>query len=197
MRSALGLALMALSFTTGSAEQPVEVGLVVTEPLRLVRWAVDGAPDGPVALEGKVAVTVTNTGESPVTLLNLAEHGLVFLPAGAGAPFVVVHPCTCVKDAHEPAGTRLRLEPGGVHWLELDDFGCGGGPWQPPPPGDYTLEYRVLPAPEETPPPSEEPPSVLVPRCRRQLASPDFWHGAVASAPVAVTLGNPVPIRVE
>jgi len=173
------------------------VSLRVVRPLRLVRWVVDDADAGSVGLDGAVRVTLVNRSERRLLLRHLEEHGLVFVDPETGALAVLVHPCKCVKDALEPPGAVLALGAGQTREVELADFGCSGGPWPSPPPGRYRVEYRVLPAPTDVPPPDSSSPAVLVPRCRAELTSPLFWAGAVTSAAVDVTLAEPAVERIS
>ncbi len=175
----------------------LEVTLRVERPLRLVRWAFPGGETGPVALDGAVEVTLANRGGQPLALRDLWEHGLVFVAADLDTLAVLVHPCKCVKDALEPRAAVLTLVPGETRRLSFADFGCGGGPWQPPPPGRYRLEYRVLPAPAETPVAADSSPAALVPRCRAELTSPATWANAARSPAVEVVLGEPVTVAID
>ncbi len=161
-----------------------EVGVQLrTQKLRLARGG----------LRGTVWVTLTNAGEVAVVLEDPEVHGLVFEHVETGALHVLVHPCQCVRDVRSPEGIRtIELEPGGSHEIVLEEFGCAGSMWAPPPRGTYRVTYRLhradgerafgnLGAPEGSPPEQSD-------WCRTMLQDPARWEGAWSSDPVEIRL---------
>lgn len=186
MMPVLAAALLSSVLAAEPAPPALEVELQIPKKLALAYGPGEKAPH----LAGTVVATLRNRTDKPVRLRDLAEHGMVFV-SEKGALHVLVHSCKCVKDAAEPAGSVFELAPGQERKVTVDDWGCGGGSWAAPPAGKYTLEYRVLPAPEKLPEPSTEGPGALVPRCRADFASEKFWEGSTRSAGVKVELRNP------
>jgi len=182
----LAIAAAILCLAARAEPPPVEVTVSVEKPLVLAYGPGEKEPH----LAGTVVATVRNKSEKPIRLRDLAEHGVVFV-AETGAPHVVVHSCKCVKDLAEPAAAVYELAPGQARKVTIDDWGCGGGSWPAPPPGRYRLEYRVLLAPAVMPEPAKESPRDQVPKCRKELASEEFWAGAARSVPAAVELKWP------
>lgn len=178
------LAVLCLLIAPAAAD-PIRVELKVERPLRL-QWF--GGKDGEAGLVGKVAVTLRNEGPTPVVLRDLEQHGLVFRSVKDGRLHVLVHSCACVKEAGDPGGSLLSLAPGEVHRVVLEDFGCGGGMWDPPPPGSYDVDYRVLPGPT---PAAQGTPGDLTAACRAAFTAEDTWEGAPHSPPIRVTLRAP------
>jgi len=198
-RSTLVLALL-LAFPAAASEPSPDAGAAVSppsvqvelqqvKPLRLVRWYLTKKDPGEVGLDGELKAIVTNTSAAPVRLRNLEVHGLVFRAAD-GAEHVVVHPCQCAQDVIEPHLRVFELAPGEKREIKLDEWGCDSL-WKTPPPGKYTLEFRILPA--DAPlgiDPRIEPPEV-VDECRRRFAEPAFWAPAFKSAPRQIVLSKP------
>jgi hypothetical protein len=188
----------------------VQVTLSEKAPLRLVEYVYGpGAQERELGLEGILEVTLKNGGALPVTVRDLHVHGLLFVNAKTGEKSLLIHPCDCAfvtGDAIPPAGQvekqTHRLAPGASERFALEDFGCGGGMWNPPAPGEYLLYYRVLPASEAQAAPErargpERPPSVFMKECREKLLSDSFWAGGFTSEALKVTLGKPVRKRVS
>ncbi len=166
----------------------VDIELVATERLRR------GKKSG---LRGALGVTLTNRGTQPVRLEELEVHALVYRDVDSDEQFVVVHPCQCLGQLEGGLPVRVvDLSPGESHTVELDDFGCGGSSWRPPPPGTYELTYRAHLADSPGALGSREPMSVSGPdaavHCRELFASESFWEGALRSNAVDVVLrGRP------
>lgn len=156
-------------------------------------------------LEGSVEVTVSNRGPGPVTLYDLDVHGLCFRNVRTGEAIVVVHPCDTAFYAGlepPPAGwveTRTHLlGPGESCKIRIDDFGCSGGYWAAPPPGEYEVFYRL----RTTPPWGVSPavsngvkarfdPSRDVPAFRARLLDAGFWADGRCSQGVGLLLKKP------
>lgn len=166
----------------------VHVELVVEKPLRLERFGATRTEPGELGLTGAVTVALRNEGAATVVLRDLESHGLVFRRVDDGSLHVLVHPCACVKEAEHPRGSVLEVAPGETRRVDLAEFGCGGGMWDPPPPGAYDLEYRALPGPA---PRAEGDPRALTAACRAAFTDARTWEGAARSAPVRVTLRAP------
>lgn len=166
--------------------------LVEKRKLRLVK-----VPGGKrAALDGVLEATVTNTGAAPVRLRDLEVHGVLFENRKGGQAHVVVHSCKCMKDVAEPDKAVATLAPGAQTRVLVDEWGCGGGAWEAPPPGSFEVTYRVVAAPAALPPPDPNASPMTVTRqCRESFVSPSYWSGAVSSPPLAVTLKAPVAAK--
>lgn len=188
----------------------VHVSLKEIAPLKLVEYVYGPGPqEREIGLDGVLEVTLKNAGAEAVTVRDLHVHGLLFVSAKTGEKFLLIHPCDCAfvtGDEAPPPGQFKKqthhLEPGSSERFTLEDFGCGGGMWDPPPPGEYLLSYRVLPADAgggatQKPVGENRPPAVFVKECREKLLSGSFWAGAFASDPVKVLLKRPVRKRVR
>ena len=159
----------------------VEITLEQTSRLRVTRNG----------LQGSVKVTMINRGESGVEIALPEVHGLVFEAIDTGALHVMIHPCQCVMNVKQPESVeRTVLQPGQSHELVLDDFGCSGGGWHTPPPGEYRLTYRVHAGPRgsDLQTPTDRGAHDITDWCRAQYTSPGFWDGAFVSDPVAIRL---------
>ena len=170
----------------------LEVRLVVRQPLVLLEHVWQNGP-GEVSLSGRLLITVRNTSSAPIALRELDAHGLVFTHRGTGRLWPVVHPCACVRDLTEGPKAGVTLQPATETTLVLEDWGCGGGAWKTPPPGDYRVDYRVLPMPA-TPTRrarTDRSPPQLVEQCRREMATDAFWATATRSSSLDVKLRKP------
>lgn len=168
--------------TTDEGEATVQIEIQVTRKLRLT----------PRGLRGAVKVTFRNAGESAVEMLDPEVHGLVFREAESGDLFVLVHPCQCVRDSRHPeAASRIALEPGQDAERDIEEFGCGGSSWRPPPRGTYDLTYRIHRAsgtPPGTPEVGEGSPQDLTEECRQRFSDEAYWADAFRSAPLSIRL---------
>ncbi|MBI3553695.1 MAG: hypothetical protein HY077_14455 [Elusimicrobia bacterium] len=176
----------------------ISVSLIEKRKLRLVRYpSGPNVPQGKVALDGALEVTIANQSQSRIRLVPKHEvHGLVFRPLGGGPPFVLIHDCQCVHDAQSTAWDAYGILRGQSRTLLFDDWGCSAAQWIPPKPGRYLVAYRTLVYPKKLPPspaPSRESPAKLLAACKRELASDDYWKGAIISNAIEVTLGEPIP----
>lgn len=151
-QTVLLLMLAFLPPVLAQAEPEITVALRCPQPLRIGRTPSGG---GWVSgLEGIVEATVRNGGGAEVVLYDCDVHGLLFESVEGGPPFVVLHPCDAafLLGLQEPppawaAGHSHRLAPGASCTVRLDDFGCSGGPWKPPPPGRYRVSYAFFRSP--------------------------------------------------
>ena len=188
----------------------VHVSLKEKAPLKLVEYVYGpGTDERELGLEGVLEVTLKNAGAEAVTVRNLHVHGLLFVSAKTGEKSLLIHPCDCAfvtGDEAPPPGQvekqTHRLASGSSQSFTLEDFGCGGGMWDPPPPGEYLLHYRVLLAREGEATPQKSaaehrPPSVFMKECRETLLSESFWAGGFTSEPLKVVLKKPVRKRVR
>lgn len=201
---------LALALTAWGQEVGVRVELRESDPLRLVEYVYGpGAQERELGLEGVLEVALKNAGTRPAAVRDLHVHGLLFVSAKTGEKFLLIHPCDCAfvtGDAEPPPGQiekrTHRLAPGESRSFTLEEFGCGGGMWEPPPPGEYLVTYRVLLASDgggapQHPGRESRPPSVFLKDCREMLLSESFWVGGFASPPLKVTLRKPVMKRVS
>lgn len=167
---------------TDEGESTVQVELEVTRKLRLT----------PRGLQGAVKVTLRNTGEAAVELVDPEVHGLVFRETESGDLFVLVHPCQCLRDGRQPeAAVRIALGPGEEAEREIEEFGCGGSSWRPPPRGSYDLTYRIHRAsgtPQGTREVGEGSPQDLTEECRQRFSDEAYWAAAFRSAPLSIRL---------
>ena len=205
-------AILAVSFTIGpvaflAQSAPVQVLLVEKAPLRLVEYDYGGGARE-VGLDGVLEVTIHNAGTGPVTVRDLDVHSLLFVNAKTGERFLLLHSCDCffvTGDAKPPQSflerQTHRLGPGVSQHFTIEEFGCGGGMWKPPPPGEYLVYYRVLPvSSEKVAPPQGEPPrpaSAVIEECKKRLLSDEFWEGASTSPSLRVPLRKPVRKKVH
>ncbi len=188
----------------GSADRqppsPLADSLVVVlaekRPLRLVALVTEEGRVLDQGLDGALEVRVENTAGHTVVVAALEVHGLVFTDRKTGRVHVVVHPCKCARDGVEPESSRLPLPAGARHSFVIDDWGCGGGMWRAPPPGDYEVRYRLQghPVPPYAPGKAFDPKSApkMARACRQALNRAAWWAGAAVSAPIRVRLGEPV-----
>ncbi|MSP59197.1 MAG: hypothetical protein EXR72_02460 [Myxococcales bacterium] len=176
---------------TAPAAPPLTVTLVQKTKLRLVRFV----PSKAVALDGILEATIANPSAQPVRVRDLEVHGVLFSNRKGGATRVITHSCKCVKDAAEPAKASVEIEAGASRKVLIDEWGCGGGMWPAPPPGSWSVVYRVLAAPAAVAAPNHDSPSKITDACRRDFDSPAFWEDAVSSAPLEITLKKAVPVK--
>ncbi|MBP7864386.1 MAG: hypothetical protein KA419_00440 [Acidobacteria bacterium] len=188
----------------GTAPEGVAVTLAFPKPLHLVElW--HGRERVGSGLEGSVTVTVTNRGPGPVTVYDLDVHGLCFRDVRTGEERVVVHPCDTAfyagLESPPPGWARTRthiLGPGESCRVLLDDFGCSGGYWAAPPPGEYEVFYRLRTAPPWASPPSSGTggqvrfnPSRDVSAFRARLLDAGFWKDGPGSPTLRLQLKKP------
>jgi len=179
----LGLSLPAPTAHADPDADPVQVELEVEKKLKRT----------PRGLRGSVRMTFRNRGDQSVELVYPEIHGLVFRDSTSGELHVLVHPCQCVRDVRHPErAERITLEPGSEVERTLDEFGCSGSAWHPPPRGSYELTYRIHAAAETGTGTGSDgagaSPQDLTRDCRTRYADETYWEGAHRSAPVAVRL---------
>jgi len=185
----------------------VQVSLQEKTPLRLVEYDYGGGARE-IGLDGVLEVTIHNAGTEPVIVRDLHVHSLLFVNAKTGERFLLLHSCECffVTGDERPPKSLLeqqthRLGPGVSQHFTLEEFGCGGGMWKPPPPGEYLVYYRVLPVSSEKGAPSQgestHPASAVIEECKKRLLSDKFWEGASTSPPLSVLLKEPVRKKVR
>jgi len=185
----------------------VQVTLRERTPLRLVEYDYGGG-SREVGLDGVLEVELKNTGGEPISVRDLDVHSLLFMSEKTGERFILLHSCDCffvTGDEAPPQGFLKRrthvLGPGASERLTLEEFGCGGGMWTPPPPGAYLVYYRVLPAQQAEAPPaqsaSRRPVSAVIQACKELLLSDAYWEEASTSQPLRVALKKPVRKRVH
>jgi len=172
---------------TSVDEAPQHAAIAVTlEQTRRLRITRKG-------LLGAVNVTVSNVGDAAVEAEIPEVHGLVFEAVDTGELHVLVHPCQCVMNVKKPESLeRVTLQPGESHEIALDEFGCGGSSWRPPPAGEYRVTYRVHTASTATDlaalAPADGDVHDITDGCRTLYASEAFWEGAVVSDPITIAL---------
>jgi hypothetical protein len=197
--AALAVALL-LSPVAGAQEGTESPGIgeqddgderrIVTVELKVVK-RLRRTPRG---LKGQLRIRLTNGGTVPVELIDPEVHGLVFAGEDGGELAVVLHPCQCVRDARHPdQARRIALAPGEFHEGTLEEFGCSGSAWKAPPPGRYSLTYRIhdeASALAATARDDDEDATIkeALDRCKARLESPDFWLSAYTSDAVPVRL---------
>ena len=148
----------------------------------------------PRGLRGQLRIRLTNAGTVDMELIDPEVHGLIFADEEDGQLAVVIHPCQCVRDTREPEqAKRIALAPGASHESTLEDFGCGGSWWRAPPPGRYSLTYRIFDSASalaDVPGGGEEDAPIrdTLDQCRARLESPEYWAAAYTSNAVAVRL---------
>ena len=201
--AALWTAGSALALAAWGQDVSVRVELRASDPLRLVEYVYGpGAQERELGLEGVLEVTLKNAGTRPAAVRDLHVHGLLFVSATTGEKYLLIHPCDCAfvtGEAEPPPGQALkqahRLAPGASERFTLEGFGCGGGMWEPPPPGEYLVVYRVLPADGGAPPAKVDgerrPPPVFLKQCRESLLSDAYWAGGFESEPLRIVLKKP------
>jgi hypothetical protein len=167
----------------------LSVRVEVPAPLALVRLLDRKLGLDQLQLMGTAVAVVTNGGAAAARVQDLAEHGFVFTRSATGERHIMVHSCLCAEQAVHRADRVVDIPAGGSWTVAIDDWGCGGGPWAPPPEGAWNMSYRVLPAAPGLANDRRDVPE-LVTGCRTELMSEAFWTGAVSSPPVAVTLGK-------
>ena len=193
-------ALLLLAFlpaVLAQAEPEATVTLRFPKPLAIGQTTSGG--DWVSGLEGAVEATVRNEGGTELVLYDCDIHGLLFESAGGGPPFVVLHPCDAafLLGLQDPpavwsAGHTHRLAPGASCTVRLEDFGCSGGPWKPPPPGRYRVRYAFFRSPLWAGATADGGrdfrPARDVPRLREKLLALLQSGGCVKSPPVDVVL---------
>jgi len=196
------------------APKALEIEVVGAKDLSLVEYLMKGERrgEGVTYLVGEVEITVRNPSKIPVELVHMDPANLVFTRTDTGEHFSMIHPCNpglllCPilspeEGAEEQlARTRARsvfeLGPGQTRTFEMgQDWGCSGGPWRPvPPPGEYTVDYRIhrlvpgwKPAVVAT---EHETINDRVKAARAATRSDEFWEGAYRSEPIPISLGRP------
>jgi hypothetical protein len=195
----------------------ISVELRQRKPLRLVEHVVGRQRLG-VGLDGVLEVAVRNRGPRPVTVTDLHVLGLLFVEAKSRASFLVMHPCdaifACGYEQPHPGWVRTHghpIAPDSSVVFTVEEFGCGGGSWKPPPPGEYDVVYRVKPewkqaewkqAPARSAAAdggarSGPPPPYDLPACRARLESSGYWTDGASSEPIRVRLRKPVRKRIR
>jgi hypothetical protein len=144
-------------------------------------------------LQGKITVTIRNGTASTVELVDPEILGLMFNDSQTGKNLVIAHSCFCVKALSNPESVKtISLAPGETHVMVFDDFGCGGGPWQAPPPGVYWVTYQIHPTSAQLALLNREPqggtPHELTAACRELVTDVGYATGAFRSSSVKVTL---------
>lgn len=129
-----------------SRQSDVVIRLVEQQPLRLGLVDAEDGSKVPM-LEGTLAATIHNRSRQTITLLNWNVHNLLFVNKRDGSQVVMIHPCSCGQAMWAPDPEAplelLTLRPGERRTIVLDNWGCDGGPYAPPAPGEYRITYRV------------------------------------------------------
>lgn len=208
--------LLGGAFVPGRAPVPetgtdgVSVALDFPKPLHRVELRQGREVIGS-GLEGCVEVTVTNRGPGSATVYDLDVHGLCFRNVVTGEEIVVIHPCDTAfyagLESPPPGWARTRthvLGPGESCRIRLDDFGCSGGYWAAPPPGEYEVSYRLRATPPWGAPPASGNgektrfnPSRDVPAFRARLLDAGYWADGWRSPAVHLLLKKPRVRRIR
>lgn len=177
------------------AQEPTAT-LTLVEPLKLVEYRFRGERTGQVSLSGALRVTVTNPSTRAVDLWSWDVMGLRFY--GPQGDTFLVHSCACpfLAGYGEAPGARIHLEPGASATVRIEDWGCSGGPFRPPPQGEWSVTFRLAGG---APPPQTGEPDLhaVLTGCEERLRTGTFGEGTIETAPVVVTLKRPVVRRVR
>ena len=179
----------------------LRVELRERKKLRVVNWVYKKKFSAGVGLDGAFEVKLINTTKANVAVLNLENHGLVFVDTKTQSEHLVVHACKCAEPADAPSARPLKVAAGKTRKLEIADWGCGGGMWKAPPTGRYEVRYRVLGAPRVWPPARKnQPRQSFVERreaCEKRLRDAKHWRKAAVSNGLQIVLRKPVRKRVR
>lgn len=184
------------SGTIAGAEPSEAVPLLVTlkqsAPLKLLPWSAEKIP----MLAGGLVIQVQNTGTTALFVEDLQVHNLLFRNKKTNEDYVIVHSCDCglvTKTMPAPPRRLIAIKPGEKKTITIEEWDCSGGPWAPPPAGDYLVYYRIhfmkeRPAPREVDPAQKVVIKEVIESCKKQLLSNEFWQSAAVSQPLAITL---------
>lgn len=196
--------LLSLSFLLAPALLAAEPSLVSAtlsqrRRLHLVELVSADEEHGELGLRGSLRVELRNDSAEPVDLLNWDVMGLRFRDTSSGVEHFVVHPCACWFVAgFEPAPfeSRVHVGAGERATIEISDWGCGGGLWDPPPQGTYELTFRLSKGPPEPLAGPRELRRVLR-SCEPRIRGEIFGEDSIVTPPVTITLKRPKRVVVR
>jgi hypothetical protein len=169
----LAIILLGLSAPARAEDPKLEISILGAKRLQL----------GKRGYAGKLQVAISNRSDKPVTIHHEENNYLVF-EGDSGKLDVICHSCACMMNSAEnKEGAKqfaITLPPGGKKELLFADWGCAGSYWHGPPAGSYRVSYRVF---------LDRRVHKGTPRtCCDELRSPEFWKGAIVSAPIKLTI---------
>ena len=190
----------ALSRPPASEPNAVSVSIKIEQPIRLVRYCYTGDPeyDSSPALDGSFSVCIVNNSKQSIEFWEPLTHGLIFVNVKTGGKYVIIHSCQCVKDVREP--DSFTVESGATYRFNLFEWRCDSI-WEPPPPGEYMVTYRILPIKlfrhivnKEV---STSSSQGLMRQFRILFTEDRFWEGGFSSKSIRIKLREPIEIPME